>query len=115
MLNQLPYLMLRSLVLTIVIETILAFILKVRKLDLLIVVLVNIMTNPIVTSVSYTINIIYGLKMRHIAMVFLELFAVISEAIVYKKSLEYKKIKPLVLSVMLNSTSFLLGILINKL
>lgn len=115
MINLLPLYMLRALLLTILIETAAAMILGVRKKeDVITVILAQIVTNPIVVSVSSAVNIFYGIEMRHISLAVLEILAVAAEALIYKKCLTYKKISALPLSLILNGISCLLGLIINK-
>lgn len=98
---------------TIIIELIVAFILGLRKKDLVYVILVNIMTNPLVTSISMYVFVIYGLKYKRISMLFLELIALLSEAYVYKKTLNFKKINPFIISLLLNMSSYIFGLIFN--
>ena len=90
--------MLRALLFTIIIEVTIAFFLGYRKKDLLNVMLVNIMTNPIVTSIPVYFNI---------------RLAFLSEGYVYSKYLDNKKMNFYKLSAILNMSSYLIGILIN--
>lgn len=100
---------------TIIIECIGAWLLKIRdKYDLLNVLLVNVLTNPLVVSVAFVINVTYGLFYRHIAMIFLELGAFVIEGFIYCRNLQYKKLNGFIISFILNITSFSLGIIINK-
>jgi len=106
--------MIISLFWTIIIEVGLALILKVRsKKDVLNIILVNILTNPVVTSLSFTINIVYGITYRRISMLILESLAVFIEGFIYHKYLNYQKINSYLLSLILNLASYLLGIVIN--
>ena len=114
-LNKLPFMMLRCLILTIIIEVIVAVILEIRnKRDLLNVVLVNILTNPIVVTVPVYFNIQYGILERRVCLIILEILTVWIEGIIYKKYLNFKKINPYVLSLILNSASYIIGELINN-
>lgn len=114
MLNYLPYYMLQSLACTLVIEIVFALILGVRKKgDVLTVALVNFMTNPLVVSLGFLSGFFFGTKVRIICMIFLELFAFTSEAVVYKYALRCKKLNPFLLSLLLNAASYLIGLLIN--
>ena len=108
--------MLIALVLTIIIETLIAFLLfKIKdKKDLLIIMLVNVVTNPLVNSISSYYLYNFGYKARAISMVILELSAFVVEALIYRKTLSNKKINPFILSLILNATSYLTGILINN-
>lgn len=103
-----------SLSATIVIETLLSFILGVRKKDLFTVILVNVVTNPLVVTIPLYFNIEYGIISRRIVLVILELLTVIVEGLIYKSMLDYKKVNPYILSVILNLTSYLSGIIINS-
>jgi hypothetical protein len=111
--NELPLIMLRCLILTIIIEIVISLILGYRKKDLLNVLLVNIITNPIVTSVPVYFNVNYGLKYRNISLLILELLVLVVEGFIYKKYLEKRNINPYILSFILNASSFLIGEIIN--
>lgn len=114
MINNLPVYMARSLAFTLITEICFALILGVRKKrDLLNVTLVNLMTNPLVVSISFSTGFLFGSKVRMICMAFLELSAFASEGLVYKKTLDYKKINPFLLSLLLNAASYLMGLVIN--
>jgi hypothetical protein len=115
LINDLPYIMIRCLICTIIIELIGAFILGLRKKDLVYVVLVNIMTNPLVVSLPVLVLVKFGVNARYICLVFLEILAIISEGFVYKKVLTYKKLNPYLISLILNVLSYCIGIVINNL
>ena len=116
MINELPIYMLRGLVCTLLIEVGFALLLGVRKKrDLLFVALVNLMTNPLVGSLGIAAGFFFGTTVRIICMIFLELSAFAAEALVYRKMLDYKKINPFLLSLLLNTASYFLGLLINNL
>ena len=115
MLNDLPKYMVISLLLTLVIECFMAWILKVRdKKDIFNVTLVNVFTNPLVVCFTFLAGFFYGSDARLAATICLELFAFISESIIYKKTLSYKKLNPFLLSLILNGTSYLSGLVINR-
>lgn len=112
--NTLYGTMLRCLFTTLIIETILAFILGVRdKKDFINIVLVNILTNPLVVSMSIYINIRYGVQIRDIWIIFLELSVFIIEGCIYLKVMNYKKINAFVISLLLNFSSYFIGEIIN--
>lgn len=114
-LNNLPFIMLKCLILTIIIEIVVAVFLKVKnKKDFLNIALVNILTNPIVVSVPVFFNIKYGVLERRIGLVVLEILTLIVEGTIYKKYINFKKINPYVLSLILNLSSYLIGELINN-
>ena len=114
LINDLPIIMIKCLALTIIIEILIAFVLKIRNvLDYLNIVLVNVVTNPIVVSIPVYINIKYGLLERNIVLLILEFMTFIVEGLVYKKYLTYKKISPFMISIILNFFSFFCGEIIN--
>lgn len=114
LISDLPVVMIRCLIITILIETTIAIILKYRNKDLLNVVLVNILTNPILNSVMVYINVYYGLKIRNIFVIIFEILVVIIEGAIYQKYLENRKINGYLLSLLLNISSYVLGLVINK-
>ena len=110
--DELPIVMARCLLFTMLIELIVALILGVRdKKDILNIILVNIMTNPLLVSV--TVYITYNRIFNRIAsIVILELLIVI-EGFTYKKVLKFKKINPFILALILNFSSYFIGEIIN--
>ena len=112
-LNDLPYIMLICLTCTIIIESIIALIIGIKdKHDILIIILVNIMTNPLVTSIPTYFYIEYNSTYRIISLIILEIFAFASEGFVYKKLLNYNKKNPYIISLILNICSYTLGLII---
>ncbi len=100
---------------TIIVEVIVSLLLKVRdKKDILNIILVNIMTNPLLVSITVYINIFYGLKYKNIIIYPLEILVVLVEGLVYKRYIKYKKINPYLLSLILNISSYLIGLFINR-
>lgn len=115
MTNYLPIYMLISLFCTIAIETFFGFLLGIRKKrDFLNIILVNILTNPLLVSLTFSINIVYGLKTYYKFLIILEILVVLIEGLVYKKNLEYRKINVFVFSLILNCCSYFIGTLINN-
>lgn len=99
---------------TIVIEVICAVILRVRdKKDIFNIVLVNVLTNPLVVSISLYIHVYYGNYYYRISMIILEILVLFIEGFIYKKVLK-KEINPYVLSLILNASSYGLGLIINR-
>ena len=106
-----------TLALTLVIEITLAVLLKVRStFDIIFLILINCITNP-------TVNVIYGLIIWYtdieagsfagwVVVFILEFIVWITESVMIKKLLEYKRIKPMLLSFILNVSSFLIGLVI---
>lgn len=73
--NDLPIIMLKCLIATIIIEIIVALIMGIRnKKDLLNIVLVNCLTNPLVTSIPVYFNINYGLLERRYSTCYIRNF-----------------------------------------
>lgn len=112
-LNDLPYIMLICLTFTIIIELIVALIIGIKdKHDILIIILVNIMTNPLVTSIPTYFYIEYNSNYRIISLIILEIFAFVSEGFIYNKLLNYNKKNPYIISLILNICSYTLGLII---
>ena len=112
--NELPLIMLICLSSTIVIELIMSLLLGIRnKKDILNVILVNIMTNPLVVSILMyiTYNRLFNTT---ISIIILETLVILTEGFVYKKVLTFDKINPYVLSLILNISSYFIGGLLNN-
>ena len=114
LISDLPKVMFISLLCTLIIEITIAFILRYRKKDLLNVLLVNVLTNPLLNSSIVAINYFYGIKTRNISLYIFEILVVIIEGFIYQKYLERKKINGYILSLILNIASCGLGMLINN-
>ena len=113
--NDLPIIMVRCLLVTIVVEIVVGIICGIRdKKDILNVLLVNVLTNPLVVSLPIFIMIRYGIRARYISLIVLEVLTVIIEGFIYKKVLKYMKINPYILSLILNLGSYFIGELIYK-
>ena len=114
--DDLPYIMVKCLVLTIIIELVIAIIIGIRnKKDILNVILVNVFTNPLVTSIPIFIYLKYGYNAEKVSLIILEIFAFVSEGFIYSKVLKYKKLNPYLISLILNLSSYLIGVVINSL
>lgn len=112
--NDLPLLLIKCLALTIVIELIISLLLGVRdKKDILNIILVNVITNPVVVMSQVLLYLRFGYKIEIIGVIVLEVLVVIVEGLIYRKVLNYKRINPLLLALILNALSFLIGVLIN--
>lgn len=105
--------LLLSLGLTLLFEISLALLLGLRKRkDFLLVALVNTVTNPPLVLI---LNLLQRQDPRLITVpiiLLLELGAVTVEWLLYRRGLEYRKLPPLVLSLILNTLSYLGGLLI---
>ncbi len=115
-LDELPIIMIRCLLLTIVIECIIGYIIGVRdKKDILNITLVNIITNPIVVSIPiYVMVKCQSIDARYKTLLVLEILAFLTEGFIYSKVLKYKKINPFLVSLILNLGSYFIGEVINK-
>ena len=114
--SELPIIMVKCLFLTIIIEMIIGILLGIRnKKDILNIILVNIVTNPIVVTIPILIYLYFGYKYEIISLYILEIITVIVEGFIYLKVLNNKKINPFLLSLLLNLSSYLIGELINRL
>lgn len=112
--NELPLIMLICLSSTIVIELIMSLLLGMRnKKDILNVILVNIMTNPLVVSILMyiTYNRLFNTT---ISIIILEILVILTEGFTYKKVLTFDKINPYVLSLILNISSYFISGLLNN-
>ncbi len=103
-----------NLSLTLIIETIVALLLKVRnKNDLLNVLIVNYITNPIINILMIIIMCFIKSNIIINSLLFIfELLVVYYEYVFYKKRLIYNKINLLLFSFILNVCSFLSGYVI---
>ena len=98
---------------TLVVEILFALILGLRKKDLLNVLLVNILTNPLMNCIHPLILFEYGKTAQLICFIILEIVVVLVEGFIYKKYLNYSKINSYILSLILNIASCGLGLLLN--
>lgn len=114
MLNSLPLMMARCLILTLLIEGFSAFIIGIReKKDLLNVALVNCMTNPIVVVSTVLVGLFFGREVRIPVEIIEEISVVIIEGFVYYKVLRFRKINPFLVSLILNGISYGSGFIVN--
>ena len=108
--NDMLYIMIECLLLTVIIELIISIILGVRdKKDMLNVILVNVFTNPIVTSIQILTYVLFGYYYMIVALVILEILVFITEGYIYLKVLKFKRINPFILSLILNIASYFIG------
>ena len=114
LIRDLPIVMVRCLLITIIAEVGIAIILKYRKKDLLNVLLVNILTNPLLNSLIVWINFYWGLKARNISLFIFEIIVLITEGMIYQKYLEKRNINGYLLSFILNASSFVIGMIVNN-
>lgn len=107
------YIILYCLILTLILEMFIAFILKLRKKDLVNVLLVNILTNPLINCIHPLFLFKYGKNVQIICLLILEILVVFVEGFIYKKTLNYKKLNGYILALILNLISFTIGAILN--
>jgi len=95
-------------------EVLISIMLGIReKRDIKVVILANLITNPIVV---YTANLLL-IKSNYIVLntviIIMEVLVVIGEALIYKKYLKYDKKSPWIISLINNFLSFTIGNIIN--
>ena len=95
--------------LTIILEVATAVLIGIRKgFDLTVILLVNVLTNPIVVLTGMVMGS-YTTVPRAVYITVLELAAFITEALFYRKLLYTRKPSPFLLSLILNCVSFFIG------
>ena len=100
-----------SLALTLAAETVFVAAVKRRPLDILLSILANFATNPLVNALHMLLVLSYGLpKIPVIAA--LEVFAVSAEALLYRTCSDSFR-RPLLFSLAANGISFSLGLVFN--
>lgn len=110
MINYLPGNLLISLVLTVLIECPIGFALGMRKPgDVANMFLINAVTNPIVVYTSFVCSLLLGRTGAIAVLAALEVGALVSEGLFYRKVNGKKKINPFLLSLILNGCSFAAG------
>lgn len=107
------YMLLYCLIITILIEVGFALILGLRKKDLVNVILVNVLTNPLFNSIHPLIMFKWGDDAQIYSILILEVLIVIGEGAIYSKVLKNNKINAYAISLILNVLSFVLGTFIN--
>jgi len=107
--------MIVSLLLTLIIEIIISYILGIRcKNDFIIIICVNIITNPIVVFTANCVRLLNNKLIYDIVVLILEIVAFFVEGFLFKEYLNYKEKKPFLISLFNNGISFLLGVVIMK-
>jgi hypothetical protein len=101
-----------ALILTIVIEIIVAFFFKLRNKDAIVtIVLINIVTHPLI---HYSIAILFaiGIAADYLVVLLLEIAVIIAEWRLLVYSLQDNSKQMLVLSIIMNMVSYAIGLLI---
>lgn len=104
--------MLVCLLLTIILEGGLAIILKYRGVDLLYIILVNILTNPLLNALTVAGRYYFGNAITKRYVYIAEVVIVLIEGFIYLMAIERRKINPLILSLILNCFSYICGLII---
>lgn len=113
-LYSLPKMMIICLFTTLTIEVIVSLLLKIKeKKDLLNIILVNTLTNPILVASTALIRVVIGIKYQLPSTIIFELIAFFTEGFIYNKVLKYKKINGYILSLILNISSYSIGHIVN--
>ena len=84
-----------------------------RKKDILLVFLVNIVTNPPLVLTLNLLSCFKGMWVGFPLILSLELLVVLIEWLIYQKRLEFSTFSPLLLSVLLNTISYTGGLLLS--
>lgn len=115
MIMKLPWIMARCLILTVLFECGTAFVIGAKnKKDLLNILLVNVLTNPLVVISVVIVNMYFGSRTAVIYEYIAEVAVVLVEGLIYRKTLNFKKLNPFLLSLILNGVSYLTGEILNK-
>lgn len=102
-----------SLFLTLLIEIVVSIILGVRdKNDFKIIICANICTNPIVVYISNLVLLLNNNLVYIVTVAALEIIAILVEYYIYEKRLSFKKVSPLMISLICNIVSFGIGVLL---
>lgn len=106
-----------ALALTLVIELTIALMLKVRnKYDILFIALINCVTNPLINVIYAGILLFFRIEayslISYVVVFVLEIVVWLTEALFFKKMLEYKRMPGMLLSLILNASSFFIGLII---
>ena len=84
-----------------------------RKEDILLVGLVNILTNPVVVLICNLFLLFTASSPPWFLILPLEVLAILTEGFLYRKGLSYRRIHPFLLSMILNGISYLGGLLLS--
>lgn len=102
---------LKPLILTIIFECIAGFLLGLRNKDIVLVIMVNIITNPLLVYICVTLMYYLGIDKAYlITYLLLEPIVIVVEWLIYRQYLS-KKMNYLLLSVILNIVSIIGGLI----
>lgn len=80
-----------------------------RKVQLFLVFLANVITNPLTVYIVNLLHCYGNVAAEYTVLGFLEIAAVVTEALIYRYALGWSPKKALLFSMLLNAASFLLG------
>ena len=102
-----------SLGFTLAAELAFAAILGIRQgKDFLLVALVNILTNPPLVFPAVTLSFLSPHTVNLYVIIPLEIFIALTEGLIYRKRLSFRRLNPFLISLILNSASYLGGLLL---
>lgn len=109
--NNLMITILLSLGLTIAVEVAVAALLRVRSMDLVLIGLINCLTNPLVNYVYNWLLWTFprGSIVPYLLLGAMEAAVIFMEALLFWRMLHYRDLDPLLLSLILNTVSFSVG------
>lgn len=111
--SDLPIIMIECLLFTIIIETIVALIMGIRnKRDIINVILVNVLTNPVVVTLPFLAYQVINKNAYKPTLYVLEILVLFIEGFIYHRVLIFKKINPFIISLLLNAASYIIGLFI---
>ncbi len=106
--------MLSALLLTILFESITAFILGIRKLyGQAVILFTNLITNPILNCILTLVSFYISPDAFYYFLIPLECAIVVAEGLIYRKTID-TKLNPFLFSLILNAASLILGTLTIK-
>lgn len=109
--NSLILTILFSLGLTIAVEVAVAALLRVRGMDLVLIALINCLTNPLVNYIYHWLlwSFPRGSVVPYLCLGAIEAAVIFIEALLIWKMLRYRELDPVLLSLILNTVSFSIG------
>ena len=113
-LEQLPLIMIRAFALTLIIESIAAWLLGVRtSRGQATVALANLLTNPVVVSAGAAVQFFIGYRALLPATLMMEAAVIVIEGSIYKKHIDVR-VNPFALSLACNLASYGIGEILNR-
>ncbi len=102
-----------SLILTVAIELFISIVIGIRKKnDIITIIAVNTLTNPIVVFIAGIINTFRIILLYWTIVIIMEFIVIFIEGKIYEKILKFKRISGFKLSFVNNVISFIIGLII---